>query len=112
MTKYTVCVGPRRESVEYREGTEVYRFGLAFKNRLWVVFLPGTRGELFEQHNLSDSERNRILPRIKSYLESRRQFHWFGSAYPAVFEPEPPLTPEIVERRARVVAHLKRRRPA
>ena len=110
MTKYTVRVGPRCESVEYREGGEVHRFELAFKDRRWVVYLPGTSGEFFEQHNLTDSERDRVLPSIKGHLESRRNFWWFGPTYPVIFEPEPALTPEIVERRARAVAYFKKRR--
>lgn len=107
MNDFTVKIDSRRESVEYREGLDVHRFTLAFTRRTWVVTVPGTRGEFYETHNLTEPERSRILPRIKQHLESQKAFGIFGRTYPAVFEPEVPLTPEMAERRARFTAFFQ-----
>jgi hypothetical protein len=97
MRDFSIGLRARLEGLEYREGDDVYRFGMAFKGDRWVVYLPGSKGDQYEMHQLTESERIRILPRVKAYLESRRRFGLVGATYPATFEPTPPLPDDVLE---------------
>lgn len=69
---YAIRLVARNEGIEYREGGEVYRFNVSLANRQWSGYVPGTKGDFFEVHELSAQERDRILPRIALYLGDSR----------------------------------------
>jgi hypothetical protein len=70
---YTVRLVARNEGVEYRDQFDVYRFDVTLAGKKWTVVLPGSQGEQYATHELSDDERATILPRISKYLEGRKQ---------------------------------------
>jgi hypothetical protein len=72
--EYTVRLTARQEGVEYRTAADVYRFDVLLAGREWRLYLPGTRGEEFTPHELSDAEAAEILPRIVAFLARDRLF--------------------------------------
>lgn len=87
MKDYSVKLVARNEGIEYRDAEDVYRFNVAFVDKMWVVELPCSKGEQFAEHALSDDERKRILPRIERYLRGRKYFWFFGPTHEVRFEP-------------------------
>jgi hypothetical protein len=57
------------KGVEYRDERDVYRFNAHVVNKKWTVYLPGSKGDYYQIHELTDDEQRIILPRIKKYLE-------------------------------------------
>lgn len=107
--RYTVRLAARNEGLEYRNEFDVYRFNLKLSQGRWIVYLPGSKGEQFVTHELTDQERNTILPRIEKYLTSRRYFGFIGRVYPVTFEQEGEVSPEIEESRRRAAKFWKER---
>ena len=66
---YTVRLAARQEGVEYRTGSDVYRFDVSLVGREWRLYLPGSRGEQFAPWELTEAEAAEILPRIVRFLE-------------------------------------------
>ncbi|HEY1774182.1 MAG TPA: hypothetical protein VGH91_13420 [Gammaproteobacteria bacterium] len=83
---YKVRLVARGEGLYYRDERDVYRFNVSSRDKTWKVYLPGSRGEAYEPHELTDEERRRILPRIERYFRSEMYFGLFGSSCPVVFE--------------------------
>ena len=106
---YTVRLVARNEGVEYRDQFDVYRFNVTLAGKKWTVVLPGSKGEQYATHELSDDERATILPRISKYLEGRKYFGFFGRSYPVVYEREGAASPAIAEARRRVTEWWKKR---
>jgi hypothetical protein len=71
----------RNEGLECRVGGEVYRFAVRLQGREWTLFLPGTKGERFEPHELDRDEELRILPALVAYLSRIRWFGIFPRSY-------------------------------
>ena len=71
---YTVRLTARQEGVEYRTAGEVYRFDVLLRDGEWQLYLPGSRGEQFRPHELTDEEATEILPRIVAHLQQDRLF--------------------------------------
>ena len=71
---YTVALVARQEGVEYRSRGEVHRFDVLLTGDEWQLYLPGSRGEDFAPHELTEQEAAEILPRIVAYLEQDRLF--------------------------------------
>jgi len=97
-----------REGLEYVDEHDIYRFGVSVLERAWIVVLPGSKGKYYEVHELSEEERNRILPRIEKYLAARKRFGFFGRTCPVVFQNEGPVSDEMQKRRARAVGFFKK----
>ena len=83
---YTVRLVARNEGLEYRDEFDVYRFNVRLAGKKWTVVLPGSKGEHYVTHELSEEERATILPRISKYLGGRKYFGFFGPSYPVIFE--------------------------
>jgi hypothetical protein len=71
---YRIRLAARNEGLEYRDEFETYRFDVSLTGREWVVHMPPTKGE-FMTHEMSESEENRVLPRVVGYLKT---IYWFG----------------------------------
>ena len=111
MTKgYTVKLVARNEGIEYRDQFDVYRFNVRLADRKWTVLLPGSKGEHYMKHELSEEERDTILPRISRYLEARKYFGIFGRAYPVHFEKEGAVSHAIAHARDHAAEWRKRNR--
>lgn len=104
---YRVRLVARNEGIEYRDEFEVYRFNVARTDRRWIVCLPGSKGEQFMTHELSDEERERILPRIEKYLKGRKYFGLIGRTYPVTFEREGAVSPAIAESRRQAARYFQ-----
>ena len=55
-------------------GHEVYRFDVVLRDGEWQLCLPGSRGEQFRPHELTDEEATEILPRTVAHLRQDRLF--------------------------------------
>jgi len=95
---YTIRLVARNEGIEYRDQFDVYRFNVRLADRRWTVLLPGSRGGQMT-HELSEAERDTILPRISGYLEARKYFGIFGRTYPVDFENEGAISPAVAQAR-------------
>ena len=71
---YTVRLTARQEGVEYRTATEVFRFDVLLADGEWRLYLPGSKGEQFTPHELTEAEAAEILPRITAHLAQDRLF--------------------------------------
>jgi len=109
---YTVRLIDRGEVIEYRDANDVYRFSGWLKDKTWRVYLPGSKGQYYEPHELTSEEQAVVLPRVRQFLESRKYFGWFGRTYPVVIEREPPVTAQIAEARRAAQAFWQRRKKA
>lgn len=109
---YSVRLIDRGECIEYRDANDVYRFNGWLKGKKWRVYLPGSKGEYYEPHELTNEEQAVVLPRIKQYLEGIKCFYFFGRTYPVVIEREPPVTPQIAATRRVVQEYWQRRKKA
>ncbi len=78
---YRIRLTARNEGVEYRDAQGVYRFNVVLKGKEWTLFLPGSRGESYEPHQLSEEEESRILPRVIHYLQSIKWLGFFRRSY-------------------------------
>jgi hypothetical protein len=107
---YTVSLVARAEGLEYRDEFGVFRFNVTKTNKTWVVFLPGSKGDFYETHELSETEQERIFPRITRYLGTRRYFGFFGTTDPVVFEREPPVSAQVAQSRRRAAEYWKKQR--
>jgi hypothetical protein len=96
---FKVKLVARNEGIEYRDEHDVYRFNVSLRNQRWTVCLPGSKGESYQVHELTDEERLLILPRVKQYLEGRKYFGLIGSSYPVTFEREGPISDRMKEAR-------------
>jgi hypothetical protein len=101
-------VGGKNEVIEYRDDVDVYHFNAWLKKRKWTVYLPGTKGKYHQPYELTEDEQKVIFPRIRNYLEGIKYFIWFGR-YPAVFEREGPISPEMKALRLAIPEYLARR---
>ena len=88
---FKVRLVARNEAIEYFDKNGVYRFEVSLLGNRWVGYLPGSKGDDFMVHELSEDEGRVVLPRIRSFLESRRYFLIFGKTFPVVFERKEPL---------------------
>jgi len=68
MRGYRARLVARNEGLRYEDPDGVYRFDVSLEGKTWVVSLPPSRGREFEPHVLTDEERARILPRVRSFL--------------------------------------------
>lgn len=109
--EYGVRLAARNEGLEYRDEFEVYRFNVARKKRRWIVYLPGSKGEHFMTHELSDEERVRILPRIEEYLKGRRYLGLIGPTCSVTFEREGPVSPAIAASRRQAAKYFEDQAP-
>jgi hypothetical protein len=107
---YKVKLVARNEGIEYRDERNVYRFNVALANERWTVYLPGSKGESYQVHELTDEERLLILPRIEKYLEGRKYYGLVGPSYPVTFEREGPISDETKEARLRAARFFENRK--
>jgi hypothetical protein len=107
---YTLRLVARNEGIEYRDQFDVYRFNVRLAGRKWTVLLPGSKGEHYVTHELSNEERDAICPRISQFLEGRKYFGFFGSSYPVIFEREGAVSPRVAETRRRAAAWWQKRK--
>jgi hypothetical protein len=97
--RYTIRLVARNEGIEYRDESAVYRFNVRLADGIWRVYLPGSKGENYQMHILTDQERYTVLPRIAEYLERKKYFGFVGSTYPVAFEQEGPVSAWVDESR-------------
>ena len=97
--RYTIKLVARNEGIEYRDESEVYRFNVRLADGKWRVYLPGSKGENYQAHILTDQEKAIVLPRIAEYLEGKKYFGFVGSTYPVVFEQEGAVSASVDESR-------------
>ena len=69
---YTVRLTARQEGLEYRTAADVYRFDVLLAGGEWQLFLPGSKGEDFAPHELTEAEAAEILPRLTAHLRHDR----------------------------------------
>jgi hypothetical protein len=72
---YRIRLAPKNEGIEYRDQHGVHRFNVAREGRVWILHLPGSKGDAYEPHELTAEEEARIVPRVTSYLSDIR---WLG----------------------------------
>jgi hypothetical protein len=84
--RYTIRVAARNEGIKYVDDTDVYRFRVELVDRVWTLYLPGSKGPDYEVHELDDEEEKRILPRIIKYLERIKYFGFFPVRYSVAIE--------------------------
>jgi hypothetical protein len=84
--EYTLLLTSKNEGLEYRDATGVYRFNVALKGKTWIVEMPPSHSDSFTDYELTESERNRILPRVSKYLSRIRWFGLFPRSYDVVFD--------------------------
>ena len=96
---YRVVLVPPNEAVEYSDSEGVHRFGVTLRSGEWTVFLPGTRGDRFEPHELSADEEARILPRISKYLSRIKWFGIFPRSYTVRFAQRKDGSPRTLSQR-------------
>jgi len=82
---YKISLVARNEGLDYRDSRGTYRFDVDLSRGIWNVYLPGSKGDNYEVHILSDEERPIILPRIERFLSTLKYFRWFGPTYPVSF---------------------------
>jgi hypothetical protein len=92
----------RAEAVEYRDANDVYCFSVTYFKRRWTVYLPGTKGERYQPHELTDEETGLVLPRIERFLERQHLLGLFGVTCAVAFEREV-VSAEMAERRRLIV---------
>ena len=73
--RYQVRLASGNEGVEYRDEEGVFRFNVELVGRDCILFLPGSKGDTYQQHELTPEEEERILPRITRYLS---RVWWLG----------------------------------
>ena len=71
----------KNEGVNYHDACGTYRFNVSLSDRTWNLYLPGSYGDSFQPHVLSQEDRERILPRIVKFLSVIRWFGLFPSTY-------------------------------
>ena len=69
---YTVRLTARQEGLEYRTAAAVYRFDVLLANGEWLLYLPGSKGEDFAPHELTETEAAEIVPRLVAHLAHDR----------------------------------------
>ena len=79
---YTVRLTARQEGLEYRTASDVYRFDVLLTDGEWQLYLPGSRGEDFAPHELTEAEAAEILPRLVAHLRHDRLFGIPVCTYP------------------------------
>jgi len=84
-TAYHIGFTRAKDGVDYRDDYNSYRFALQREGRVWTVRLPPLRGHPLTESQLSDEERQRILPRIREYLRRGRSFGVFPKSYEVNF---------------------------
>ncbi len=82
---YRIKLTARNEGLEYVDESNVYRFNVNLKGEVWTVFLPGSRGEKFEIHELEKVEEEKILPRLSKFLSCIKWFGLFPHSYSVKF---------------------------
>jgi hypothetical protein len=83
---YKISLVARNEGLLYRDSTGIYRFDVELSQKVWKVYLPGSKGENYEPHELSADETKIVLPRIEGFLATLKYFRLFGPTYPVRFE--------------------------
>jgi hypothetical protein len=106
---YNVKLVARNEGIEYRDEHDIYRFNVSLKNQRWIVYLPGSKGDGYQVHELTDEERLLIIPRIKEYLEERKYCGVVGISYPVAFEREGPISDGMKGARIRAARFFEKR---
>ena len=86
---HRVRLAAKNEGIEYRDGSGVYRFDVQLEGRNWIVYLPGSKGEQFQKHDLTAAERDLILPRIVRYLARHNLLSILGRRYSVSFVDRP-----------------------
>lgn len=72
---YKIRLEAKNEGLLYVDENGTYRFDVSLRKNTWTVFLPGSFGDSYEQRALTDLERERVLPRLITYLE---KIKWLG----------------------------------
>ena len=106
---YKAKLVARNEGIEYRDEHDIYRFNVSLANQRWTVYLPCSKGEGYQVHELTHEEQLLILPRIKQYLEGRKYYGLVGPSYPVTFEREGPISDEMKEARLRATQFFEKR---
>jgi hypothetical protein len=81
MSDYKITLTAKNEGVEYKDSGGVYRFNITRNGNTWLVHLPGSKGDEYQTHELSQTEAARIIPHVASYLENVKWFGLFGGPY-------------------------------
>jgi hypothetical protein len=108
--QYRVRLVARNEGIEYRDESGIYRFDVALKQKRWTVYLPGSKGEFYQTHELTPDEHERIEPRIIKYLKNKKYFGFIGPSYPAIFERESAVPEQIAQSHLKAAAYWEEKR--
>ena len=92
MKNYKICLRDRSEGVEYSDDGGIYYFAAYLGKKTWNIYLPCSLNGI--DHELSDDEYRRIIPRIKEYLKYIRWFGLFGFHYNVTIKREEPFDKE------------------
>ena len=97
------------KGIKYRDERDVYRFDVDLVNKKWTVYLPCSKGDYYQIHELTDDEQRIILPRIKKHLE-RKLLGFIGPSYQVTFEREKPVSPAMEKVRLATAKYWERKR--
>ena len=96
---YSIRRKNRGESLEYSDENGIYEFNAIPYKGIWTVSLIyGTGKNSIENNELTDAEKEIVIPRIKEFIESKRQFPIFWKRYEAKFVHDPENYPKYNEK--------------
>jgi hypothetical protein len=84
--RYSVRLTARNEGIEYVDDCDVYRFDVSLIDKVWRLYLPGSKGAQYDVHELDEDESERILPRVTHYLETIKYLGFYRPRYPVSVE--------------------------
>jgi hypothetical protein len=82
---HSIRLAARNEGLEYQDDLGVYRFNVHLRKGEWTVLLPCSKGDSPADHELSPEERERILPRIETFLSRIKWLGFFPRSYTVRF---------------------------
>jgi hypothetical protein len=84
--RYSIRLASRNEGIEYIDDKDVYRFDVSLIDKVWRLYLPGSKGAQYEVHELDEEEKRRVLPRVIKYLETIKYLGFFPRRYSVIIE--------------------------
>jgi hypothetical protein len=89
-SEYEIEIQDRCEVLKYTDDCGVYYFNGFPSKGVWTISIICQRGDEPENFELNEIEKERIVPRLKNFIESKKRFGIFGTKYKSkiVYDPE------------------------